>query len=259
MENIKALRDKTGAGMVDCKKALDEAQGDLEKAIGILRKNGIAKAAKRTDRETNEGIIKLAVNDAKTEGYIVELNSETDFVARNEKFQAFGDKVLEMIKTQKPADLTALLGLVQEETDALSGIIGEKLAVKNFAILTGEVVAAYSHLGGRIGVLISMSNGATPELATEIAMQIAAANPLYISPEEVPSAEVEKEKDVYREQLKKEGKPENMIENILAGKLNKYYAEICLLKQEFIKDDKQSVEQILKGAKIDKFVRFSLS
>jgi elongation factor Ts len=264
MENIKTLRERTGAGMVDCKKALDEANGDIEKAIEILRKKGIAKAAKRGDREASQGIVKVAVSADNTKGYIVELNAETDFVARNSDFQAFGDKVMSLIQTQEPADLEALFalpldnGTVKETLDHLSGVIGEKLDIKRFAILAGATVSAYTHAGGSIGVLVSLDKADMPEVAREVAMQVAASNPRYIYPEEVPTAELDKEKEVYREQLKQEGKPEEMIEKILGGKVNKYYEEVCLAKQEYIKDDKQKIEQILNGAKIEKFIRFSL-
>jgi len=265
MENIKKLRDITGAGMMDCKKALEEANNDLEKAVEILRKKGIAKAAKRMDRETNQGIIKLAVSDDHQNGYMVELNAETDFVARNEKFQAFGDAVLEMIKKDKINDREALLalpmgaGTVASELDVLSGVIGEKLNIKRCATLSSNgSVAAYSHANGAIGVLVSLDQTDQADLARDIAMHVAAANPDYLTPEEVPAEAIEKEKGVYREQLLKEGKPENMIENILQGKVNKYFEGICLLKQEYIKDDKQKVEEVLGTAKVEKFIRFSL-
>lgn len=264
MQQIKELREKTGAGMVDCQKALTEANGDMNAAVEILRKKGIARAAKRTDREAREGIIKLAVNADNTEGYVVEVNAETDFVARNEKFQALAESVLNVIKETKPADLAALLaaplatGTVQEELDSLSGTIGEKLGIKDFAVIKGATVSAYSHLGGKIGVLVALNEAGKVDLATDIAMQIAAANPRYLSPEEVPTEEVAKEKEIYREQLLKEGKPENMIDKISEGKLAKFYSEICLLKQEYIKDDKLSVEKVLGNTKIDKYIRYSL-
>lgn len=265
MEKIKELREKTGAGMVDCKKALEEAGGDIDKAVEILRKKGIAKAAKRGDRETSEGIILVDVNSDGTEGYIAEFSSETDFVARNEQFQAMTKNILAIIKEQKPVDMDALLAIdmngvsIREAVDNLSGVIGEKLGIKRFEILSSTgTVAAYSHMGGRIGVLVEIDQAATKDLAYDVAMQVAAANPRYLNPEDVDQDEIEKEKDVYREQLLKEGKPENMIENILTGKINRYFKEICLVKQDFIKDDKKSVEDVLQGAKIMKFVRYSL-
>ncbi len=265
MEKLKELREKTGAGIGDCKKALDEAQGDIEKAVEILRKKGIAKAGKRGDREAGEGVIKVATNDAETEGYILEVNAETDFVVRNDKFQEFSDKIFGLVKGQKPADLEALLGLtmedghsVKENLESLSGVIGEKLGIKKFDILTGGSVAVYSHMGGRIGAVVALDKAGEADLARDIAMQVAAANPKYISPEEVPAEELDKEKDIYAEQLRKEGKPEEMIEKILGGKVGKYYEEVCLLKQEYIKDEKKKVEDILGPSKVEKFVRYSL-
>jgi len=264
MELIKQLREMTGAGMVDCQKALKEADNDLEKAVDILRKKGIAKAAKRTGRDTNEGVVKVALNDDKTEAYILEINSETDFVSRNEKFQAFADSVMELVKTQKPANLEALMGLklsvgtVQEDLDSLSGTIGEKLGVKRFEIISGKTVAAYSHLGGKMGVLIALDQAGKEELAADLAMQVAAANPKYILPSEVDPAEMAREKEIYKEQLMKEGKPEAMVEKILEGKAGKYYSEVCLVEQEYIKDDKKKVKDILGGVNVLKFVRFSL-
>jgi len=264
MELIKQLREMTGAGMVDCQKALKEADNNLEKAVEILRKNGIAKAAKRTDRDTNEGVVKVSVNADKTEAYILEVNSETDFVSRNDKFQAFAEATMELIKKEKPATLEALLGLklqngsVQEDLDNLSGTIGEKLSVKRFAVISGATVAAYSHLGGKMGVLVSLDKPGVEDLAGDIAMQVAASNPKYIIPSEVDPTEMAKEKEIYKEQLIKEGKPEAMVEKIVLGKMSKYYSEVCLVEQEYIKDDKKKVKDILGGANILKFVRFSL-
>jgi len=264
MELIKQLREMTGAGMVDCQKALKESNNDLEKAVEILRKKGIAKAAKRTDRDTNEGVVKVAVNDSKTEAYILELNSETDFVSRNEKFQDFANQVLEIVKVNKPTDLAALLalpmgvGTVEENLGSLSGTIGEKMGIKRFEIISGATVAAYSHLGGRMGVLVALDQAGKDEIAMDIAMQVAAANPKYILSSEVDIAEMNKEKEIYKEQLLKEGKPEAMVEKIVEGKLGKYYSEVCLFEQEFIKDDKKKIKDILAGANILKFVRYSL-
>lgn len=264
MELIKKLRDLTGAGMMDCQRALKEADNDLDKAVEILRKKGIAKAAKRTDRETNEGVVKVGVSADNSEGYILELNSETDFVSRNEKFQAFAEALLEVVKKSKPADLEALMAVdmdgvtVSDALNTLSGTIGEKMGVKRFEVISGQTVAAYSHLGGRIGVLVALDQADKAELATDIAMQVAAANPKYLVPSEVSAVEMEKEKEIYREQLLKEGKPEAMVDKIVEGKMGKYYSEVCLVEQEYIKDDKKKVKDILAGANILKFVRYSL-
>ncbi len=264
MENIKQLREKTGAGIVDCKKALEEAGGDLEQAVEILRKKGIAKAYKRTENEATEGVVKVDVNEEGNTGYILEINSETDFVAKNDNFQKFASEAMELIKRNEPAskeELEAMnmdKGTVKEELDNLSGVIGEKLQINKFEILKGSTVAAYSHMGGKIGALVSLDKPGKSELATEVAMQVAATNPKYLNPEEVLTEEVEKEKDVYRQELKEQGKPEEIIEKIIEGKINKYYEEICLTKQEFIKDDKKKVEDILGDAKIEKYIRYSL-
>ncbi|HZJ40760.1 MAG TPA: translation elongation factor Ts [Candidatus Saccharimonadales bacterium] len=264
MELIKKLRNLTGAGMVDCQKALKEADNDLEKAIGILRKKGISKAAKRTDREANEGIVKVAVNSENNEGYILEINSETDFVSRNEKFQAFANQVLEIVKTTKPASLEVLLSApfaganVSESLDALSGTVGEKMVIKRFEIVSGPTVAAYSHLGGRMGVLVVIDQPGKSEVALDVAMQVAAANPKYLVPAEVGQDEMDKEKAIYIAQLLKEGKPEAMVEKIVIGKMGKYYSEVCLLEQEFIKDDKKKIKDILGDATVTKFVRYAL-
>ncbi len=265
MEKLKLLRDKTGAGMVDCKKALEEAGGELDKAVEILRKKGIAKAAKRSDREAGEGVVKVALSgDAKT-GFIVEINAETDFVTRNEKFQEFVEKVVKLVMEKKPKDLAELTALnldgatVKETLDSLSGVIGEKLDIKRYDMLkSAGTVAAYSHMGGRIGVLAALGKEGQSDIAYDIAMQIAAVNPKYINPENVDAAELNKEKEIYREQLLKEGKPENMIEKIMAGKVAKFYEEVCLMKQEYIKDDSKKVEDILGGIKVEKFIRYSL-
>lgn len=264
MEQIKELRERTGAGMVDCKKALDESGGDLEKAIEILRKKGITKAAKRSEREASEGVIKLALSDAQDEGFLIELNAETDFVVRNEKFQSLADSILAVAQKNKANNTEDLLKMeldghsIADQISNLSGVIGEKIALGRVAYISGATVSAYSHLGGRIGVLVALNQANKKELADDIAMHIAAANPRYLNSSEVEASEIEKEKEIYREQLLKEGKPEAMIENILQGKMKKYYSEVCLLDQEYIKDDKKSVKDVLAGVEVEKFFRYSL-
>ncbi len=264
MEKIKLLREKTGAGIVDCKLALEDGGGDMEKAIEILRKKGIAKAAKRSDRETNEGLIKLAVeNNAK--GFIVEIDAETDFVVRNEKFQELAEKILRLIKAKQPINKDELMALsfdqanIREELNNLSGVIGEKLDIKRYERLDSSgTVACYTHAGGKIGVLVALDKVGCSELAYDMAMQIAATNPKYISPEQVPAEEIAKEKEIYTEQLVNEGKPKNIIEKIIEGKLNKYYEEACLIKQEYIKDENKRVSDILGEVKVERFIRYSL-
>ncbi len=264
MEKIKQLREKTGAGIVDCKKALEEADQDIDQAAEILRKKGIAKAYKRTGNEATEGVIKVAVNEKGNIGYILEINSETDFVAKNENFQNLSEKILNLIKEKEPSgkeeleSLAGEKGTIREELDNLSGVIGEKLKINKFEVLKGPSVAAYSHLGGKIGSLVSLNKEGEQELALEIAMQVAATNPKYLSPEEIPAEEIEKEKEVYRQELKDQGKPEEIMEKIIEGKIAKYYEEVCLIKQEYIKDDKKKVEDILGDVEIEKYIRYSL-
>lgn len=266
MDLIKQLREQTGCGIADCKHALEEANGDLAAAGEALRKKGMAKAAKRADREASEGLIVAGVNDSHTEGYMVEVNSETDFVARNDQFRAFANTLFETVKAHKPADREALLALsldgstVQEQIETLTGSIGEKIDVKNVAVMAieGGVVQSYIHGDGRIGVLVSVSGTQDADMVRDIAMQIAAANPKYLTPHDVSSEDIESEKNVYREQLRNEGKPEAMMDTIIEGKLGKFYEEICLVEQPFIKDDKQKVKDILGEAKVEGFVRFAL-
>ncbi len=265
LEQIKLLREKSGAGMVDCKKAMDEAGGDMDKAIDILRKKGITKAAKRADRETSEGIIKVAVSSDNKKGFILEINAETDFVARNEKFQGLAEKIMDLIVAKEPISKEILLGLpldngtVLESLSNLSGVIGEKLDIKRYDIInTKGTVAGYTHMGGRIGVLVALDQSDKKELAYEIAMQVAAANPICVEPKEIPEEDLVKEKEIYREQLVKEGKPENILDKIIEGRINKYFEEVCLIKQEYIKDDKKKIEDVLMGVKVEKFIKYNL-
>ncbi|MHA1690120.1 MAG: translation elongation factor Ts, partial [Candidatus Heimdallarchaeaceae archaeon] len=210
--------------------------------------------------------VKIAVNDDNDEAYILELNSETDFVSKNEKFQALADSIMKVVVDNKPANLEELMvismetGTVQEVVDNFSGTIGEKLVVKNFEILNanGASASAYSHAGGKIGAIVSFDKKIDVDLARDIAMHVAASAPTCINPEDLEQKDIDKEKEIYTEQLKKEGKPEQIIEKILVGKIDKYYTEVCLMKQEYIKDDKQSIENVLGGAKVIKFVRYSL-
>ncbi len=265
MELIKQLRERTGAGIVDCKSALAEAGNDIEKAVDILRKKGIAKAAKRGDREATQGSIKVVVTGDNKEGYIFEMNAETDFVVRNEQFKAMADKIMALVMDQKPATVEELQALsldgatIEETLSHLSGVIGEKIGLGRYAKLSSQgTVAGYAHPQGNIGVLVALDRAGEVELAASVAMHVAAANPRYLKPEDVDSAELEREKEVYREQLAKEGKPAEMIEKILQGKVNKYYEEVSLLKQEYVKDDKKKVEEVLGGAQIEAFIRYSL-
>lgn len=266
METIKILREKSGAGLIVCKNALEEANNNIDQALEILRKQGAAKAAKRSGNEAREGVVKIATNQVNTKGYVLELNSETDFVSRNEKFQNFAEAILKIAQEKDITDHNTLLSSnmddghsVKENLENLSGVIGEKIDLKQYArIESNGTIVGYSHMDGRIGVLVALDKPGQTDLARDIAMQIAAANPKYISPSDVPTEEIEKEKEISRVQLAQEGKPENIIEKILEGKINKYFEDVCLIKQEYIKDDKKKIEDILGEMKVEQFVRYSL-
>ncbi len=264
LEDVKKLRDISGAGMLECKKALDEAENDLEKAVELLRKKGISKAAKRADRQANEGVIKTKISDDGRKAYILELNSETDFVARNEKFQNFAEMVIDLAAKEEIDDLEKLMSFnlngvsVADTLKNLSGTIGEKMTISKLEALSGETVASYSHMGGKIAVLVALDKEDRHDLALEVAMQIAATNPKYLKSDEVEQSEIEKEKSIYREQLLKEGKPEQIIDKIVEGKIKKYFSEVCLLDQEYIKEEKKSIKDILADANVIAYKRYSL-
>lgn len=278
---VKELRDKTGAGMIDCKKALEESNGDFEKAIELLRKKGASVAAKRAERAANEGIVLTKVyNDSKTAA-IVEVNCETDFVAKSDDFINFTNFVMEVLIANKPADLSVLTESslngkkVADELNALIGKIGEKIQVSRFAFMesTNGIVVDYIHHGSKLGVLIQADNvpaASAAELHTilkDIAMQIAAMRPLSIYREEVDKTVIEKEVEIYKEIARKEGKPEQILEKIALGKLNKFYEENCLFEQVFVKDNTKKVSTLIEEfnkknsseAKLIQFKRFHLS
>ncbi len=265
MDTIKKLREQSGAGIIDCKAALLEANGDLNVALEILRKKGIAKAGKRADHAANQGVIKAWVDPEQQWGCLLELRTETDFVARNDKFQQLAEDILEVAVNNKVQDLGSLLALtihgqiIQEVVENWSGVMGEKIVLSNYATLSSQgTVASYLHGGGTIGVLVAINKPSASELAKDLAMQIAATNPKYLTPEEIPASEIEKEKEIYREQLKQEGKPAEIIDKIIENKLSHYFTEVCLVKQEFIKDEQQTIEKLLAGAIIEGYYRFQL-
>ncbi|MBU1096214.1 MAG: elongation factor Ts [Ignavibacteriae bacterium HGW-Ignavibacteriae-2] len=275
---VKELRDKTGAGMMDCKQALTEANGDYEKAIEILRKKGASVAAKRSERDANEGIVKIKVfNDGK-EAVIAEVNCETDFVANSDDFLSFADFILNAIVKNKPASVQDLIASeydgkkVSDELETIIGKIGEKIEISRFAIENVEngLLVDYIHHGSKLGVLIKAENtdGADiVNLLKDFAMQTAAMKPLYLSIEDVSKEAIEKEIDIYKEISRKEGKPEQILEKIALGKLNKFYQEVCLLEQAFIKDNTKAIKEVVadfnkahsKNVKISKFYRYHLS
>ncbi len=260
---VKELREITGAGMMDCKKALVECEGDKDKAIDYLREKGIAKAAKKAGRIASEGVV-AAASDGKT-ACIVEINSETDFVAKNENFLALVKKIAEHIVACKPADMDALNAsqmdgktVAEVMTEAVASI-GEKLSLRRFEVYTSEdgKLATYIHMGGKIGVIVELSGG-EDELGKDVAMQIAAAKPQCISRADVDADALAHEREVLRKQALEEGKPEKIVEKMVDGRINKYYKEVCLVEQEFVKDSDKTIKDILGGVEVRRFARFEM-
>ncbi|HDI0144283.1 TPA: elongation factor Ts [Staphylococcus aureus] len=265
---VKELREKTGAGMMDCKKALTETDGDIGKAIDYLREKGIAKAAKKADRIAAEGLVHVETkgNDA----VIVEINSETDFVARNEGFQELVKEIANQVLDTKAETVEALMETtlpngksVDERIKEAILTIGEKLSVRRFAIRTktdNDAFGAYLHMGGRIGVLTVVEGSTDEEAARDVAMHIAAINPKYVSSEQVSEEEINHEREVLKQQALNEGKPENIVEKMVEGRLRKYLQEICAVDQDFVKNPDVTVEAFLKtkGGKLVDFVRYEV-
>ena len=257
--DVNKLRQQTGAGMMDCKKALTETNGDFEAAIDFLRKKGAKVAASRQDRESNEGVvIARASADGKT-GVIIELNCETDFVAKNADFVAFANAIADAAIAGAPASVEELYALeiggqkIGEAVIEKTGTIGEKIGVSKREVVTGAKVVPYIHGNYRLGVLVALSadvEGAD-EAGKDVSMQIAAMNPIAIDKDGVDATTVQREMDIASEQIRAEGKPEAMIEKIAAGKLNKFYKDSTLLNQEFVKDSSKSVAQFLNGVAKD--------
>ncbi len=264
---VKELREKTGAGMMDCKKVLTETDGDIEKAIELLRERGIAKAAKKSDRIAAEGVVTAYVSEDGKVGSVVEVNSETDFVGKNEEFRNFVADVAEQIAKENPANVEELLNqksikdstkTVQEILTGKIATIGENLTIRRFARFESNgLVEKYIHGDGKIGVLVELENG-NEELAKDICMQIAAAKPEYLDREAVPQERVEKEMEILKAQAMNEGKPAEIAEKMVQGRIGKFYAEICLVEQPFVKDPDMKVGKLVesKGAKIIRFARF---
>ena len=268
---VKELREITSAGMLDCQKALKATDGDMDKAIEFLREKGLATAAKKAGRIAAEGIVKAYLTDDKKVGVLLEVNSETDFVAKNEEFQNFVTDVAKIIAEKNPKDVEELKELdlggetVGNKLTALIAKIGENMNIRRFSRIEGNV-CSYTHAGGRIGVLVQAENALNTEnsyeAARDVAMQIAAINPLYLSKDVVPAADVEHEKGIIVAQIKEDpknaGKPDNIIEKMVMGKINKFYENNCLLQQEFVKDSDQKVQAYLaaNGVNLLKFVRF---
>lgn len=260
---VKKLREQTGTGMMECKKALTESNGDFEKAVDLLRQKGLAAAAKKADRIAAEGVIALHV--AGTTGVLVEVNSETDFVAKNEEFRKFTKDLAGLVAARDPIDIETLLNLplgsdtVEAKRQGLIQKIGENLSVRRFVRYgTDGNIASYLH-GTRIGVIVDYDGG-DEQLGKDLAMQIAASNPLYLSREAVPAENIERERAIFEAQVKESGKPVNVVGKIVEGKLEKFFGENCLLEQLFIKDPegRKKVKDVLKGAVIRRFARFQV-
>lgn len=270
-KDVKELREKTGCGMMDCKKALTESDGDMEKAMELLREKGLAAATKKAGRIAAEGIVSSYTSDDASVGAIIEVNSETDFVGKNADFKAFVSTLAKIVAEKNPADLEALNALkfddtktVEEELREKILTIGENMKIRRFARFEGNVVT-YIHGEGRIGVMVKVEGDLTDDAkaaAKDAAMQIAAMNPLYLDKTTVPAEDLEKEKHIILAQMKEDpknaGKPENILEKMLIGKVNKFYELNCLNQQEFVKDSNYKVEKYLaeKGIKLVDFVRF---
>lgn len=265
---VKELREKTGAGMMDCKKALTETNGDMEKAIDFLREKGIASAAKKADRVAAEGLA-LVVSEG-NKAVIVEVNSETDFVAKNENFQNLVKELATHVLVNTPASVEEALTQpfangqsVQEYINASIAKIGEKISLRRFEIVEktdADVFGEYLHMGGRIGVLTVVGGSTDAELAKDVAMHVAAINPTYVTRDEVSQEEVEREREVLTQQALNEGKPANIVEKMVEGRLSKYFEQVCLLDQPFVKDGDQKVGKYVKskGAEVKSFIRYEV-
>lgn len=264
---VKELRERTGSGMMECKKALTETGGDIEAAVELMRKAGLAKADKKAGRIAAEGMITAAIGKDGACGAIVEVNCETDFVAKGEDFVSFGGEIANVVLTKRPADVDALGQLpvasgatVEEKRRVLIAKIGENIALRRLAVLEspGGKVAAYLH-GNRIGVLVAMKGG-DETLAKDIAMHVAASKPVALGPNDVSADLIAKEKEIYRAQAAESGKPADIVEKMVVGRVNKFLREITLLGQPFVKNPDITVEQLLKehGATVSAFVRFEV-
>lgn len=274
---VKELREMTGAKMMDCKKALVETEGNIEKAVEFLREKGLADAAKKSGRVAAEGIVKTYITEDSKKGSVLEFNCETDFVAANEEFVAFADRLAQMAVETSATTVEELLNekfegesTVSESLKALIAKLGENMTVRRFTKFAIEngIVKSYIHGGGRIGVLVEVAcdtaSDVLDEVAKEVCMQIAAANPLFLSKNEVDQDSIEKEKEIYRVQALNEGKPEKIVEKMVMGRIQKYYKEVCLLEQLWVKDGDKTITKFLEEKSkevgspitVTKFVRY---
>ncbi|MBK6835311.1 MAG: elongation factor Ts [Bacteroidetes bacterium] len=267
---VNKLRQQTGAGMMDCKKALEESNGDFEKAIDYLRKKGQKVAANRADRDAKEGLVLAKATADNKRAVLVVVNCETDFVAINADFGVFANTVLNAAVEKAPADITALKALPYNSDITIAdkfmeevGKIGEKIDCGYYESVVGETVFAYNHPGNRLACVVAFNKTVTEEVAKNVAMQVAAMAPVALDKDDVSAEMLERELEVAREQIRAEGKPEDMVEKIAQGKVNKFYKESTLLNQEFIKDNKLSIRQYLqsidKDLTVTAFKRYALS
>ncbi|MBG9455204.1 elongation factor Ts [Lysinibacillus sphaericus] len=265
---VKELREKTGAGMMDCKKALVQTDGDLDAAIDFLREKGLSSAAKKADRIAAEGTTYIL--EQGNEAIILEVNAETDFVSKNEKFQVLVASLAEQLLAAKPATVEAALELANAEgvkiADQIStavATIGEKITLRRYEVKTktdADAFGSYLHMGGRIGVLVTLEGSTDAAAAKDVAMHIAAINPTYVSRDEVSAEEVERERKVLTEQALNEGKPENIVAKMVEGRLGKYFEDVCLLDQTFVKNSDQKVRAFVAstGGSVNGFVRYAV-
>jgi elongation factor Ts len=270
-QDVNKLRTMTGAGMMDCKKALTESNGDFEKAIDFLRKKGQKVSASRSDKEASEGAVFMKTNAAGDEGIVIALNCETDFVAKTDDFLKLGNSILAAAESKKPKSIEELQALaaadgrpLKDHITDLIGKIGEKVEISKYEIVKGEKVITYLH-GSKLGVLVALKgiNGKdVTEVGKDVAMQIAAMKPIAVDKDDIDSKTVEREIEIGKEQARAEGKPEAMLEKIAMGKLNKFYKDSTLLNQEFVKDNSKTVRQVLegvnKGLTVTSFKRISV-
>jgi elongation factor Ts len=270
-QDVNKLRQMTGAGMMDCKKALVEADGDFDKAVEILRKKGQKVSASRADRETSEGVVLIKTNDESTKGVLIAFTCETDFVAKNDDFVALAQQVTDLAFDNAPADIDALKAIsvdgmtLGEKIIENTGKIGEKLEISAYEVLEGDAVVPYIHSNKKLGVMVALQNvnGAdVDEAGKDVAMQIAAMNPVAVNKDGVDQTIIEKEIEIGKDQARQEGKPENIIEKIAMGKLQKFFKENTLLSQTFVKDNSLSIEKYLdgvsKGLTVSNFKRVSI-
>ncbi len=255
-DQVKKLREKTGAGMMDCKRALEKSNGDMQKAIVYLREQGMAKATQKSARSAKEGLILSDIRSQGKVGILLELNCETDFVARTQHFKDIAQDMSAWIVEHRPADISQVVESMKERVNATIARLGENISAKRFALFeldadSNGLIFSYIHPGSKLGVLLELNcqtNGVAQDeeftqLAKDISMQIAATNPLVVTRDELKAEIIEKEKDIYRTQAKNEGKPDKIIERIVGGKLEKYFQEVCLLEQPFVKDQDRSVSE----------------